>query len=143
MGRDVSHAGRVLEVTPECVKVEIISSSACSTCHAAGLCSMAEAVRKVVEVPASVNQDYMPGDEVEVVLAASMGLKAAVIAYVVPLAILLVLCVSLSYSGVHEVWAGLAGLAGVAVYYLAVWRMRDRLADEYVFTIRRKNNLNS
>ena len=68
--------GRVLSVDAEKIRVEIISSSACTSCHAAGLCSMSEAVKKIVDVPVFGNSGYAPGDEVELVLTASMGMKA-------------------------------------------------------------------
>ena len=72
-----------------------------------------------------------------------MGMKAVLAAYAVPLVILLAICVSMSYAGVHEVYAGLAGLAGVAVYYLALYFMRNRISKDYVFRIRKDYNLNS
>ena len=55
MKEEVSHRGRVLSVDAEKIRVEIISSSACTSCHAAGLCSMSEAVKKIVDVPAFGN----------------------------------------------------------------------------------------
>lgn len=89
MKEEVSHRGRVLSVDAEKIRVEIISSSACTSCHAAGLCSMSEAVKKIVDVPAFGNSGYAPGDEVELVLTASMGMKAVLAAYAVPLVICL------------------------------------------------------
>lgn len=143
MKEEVSHRGRVLSVDAEKIRVEIISSSACTSCHAAGLCSMSEAVKKIVDVPAFGNSGYAPGDEVELVLTASMGMKAVLAAYAVPLVILLAICVSMSYAGMHEVYTGLAGLAGVAVWYLALYFMRNRISKDYVFRIRKDYNLNS
>ena len=70
MKEEVSHRGRVLSVDAEKIRVEIISSSACTSCHAAGLCSMSEAVKKIVDVPTFGNSGYAPGDEVELVLTA-------------------------------------------------------------------------
>lgn len=143
MKGEISHKGKVLEVTDSVIRVEMISSSACSACHAAGLCSMAESVKKTVEIPRAGNDGYVPGEEVELLLTPSMGMKAVVLAYVIPLFVLLIICVSLSYTGMHEVYIGIAGLSGIAVYYLAVYLLRDSLASEYVFCIRKNNNLNS
>jgi len=39
---------------------------------------------------------------------------------------------------VHELWAGLAGIAAVGLWYLAIWLFRDRLRNEYIFTIHTK-----
>ena len=76
------------------------------------------------------------GDEVEVVLKASMGLKAVWIAYVVPLLVLMAVILGLSALGVKDWAAGLAGIAAVAAYWLVVWIFRDRLRKEYVFTLK-------
>ena len=39
---EIVHTGRVVEMTPDFKTVEIIVSSACSSCHAKGLCGMSE-----------------------------------------------------------------------------------------------------
>jgi sigma-E factor negative regulatory protein RseC len=73
-----------------------------------------------------------------VVLKASMGMKAVWIAYFLPLVVLLAVALGLIALGVGEAVAGLAGIAAVGVYYFGVWLFRDRLRNEYVFTIQQK-----
>jgi hypothetical protein len=56
---------------------------------------------------------------------------------VAPLVVLVaVLGLSLA-AGAGELAAGLGALGGVALYYLFLWLFRDRLRNEYVFTIER------
>ena len=86
-------------------------------------------------MPTSPSAAYAVGDEVQVVLKASMGFKAVWIAYVLPLAVLLAVALGLIALGVPEAVSGLAGIGAVALYYLVVWLLRDRLRNEYVFTI--------
>ena len=131
----VSHSGKVLSADPQFIEVEILSESACSACHAAGLCGLSEAVAKKVTVPTPVSEFYEPGEEVWVDLRASMGHKAVWIAYAIPLVVLMILL----RFGAGELVAGLGGIAAVAVYYFGIWLFRDRLRDQYVFTIRKKN----
>ncbi len=134
----ISHTGRVTEVSGQMAVVEIVSASACSSCSAAGLCSMAEAVRKQVEVAVPEGETYSVGEQVEVCLTAAEGMKAVTAAYVIPLFILLAICVSLSYTDLGELLVGAAGLGGVAVYYLILYLARGRLSGGYVFRIRKK-----
>lgn len=143
MSSEVSHKGRVISVSDDTVRVEIISQSACSSCHAAGLCSMSEAVRKEIEVPVSSGEKFNAGDSVEVILGSGMGMKAVVLAYAAPLVVMLAVCMALTLAGVPELYAGLASLAGIAVYYSALFLARKRLAGRYVFRIVKENNLNS
>ena len=129
------HTGQVVSMTPKTTTVQIVSHSACSECHAAGLCGLSEYTEKAIELPTSPSATYAVGDEVQVVLKASMGFKAVWIAYFLPLLVLLAVALGLIASGVSEVVSGLAGIGAVALYYLIVWIRRDRLRNEYVFTI--------
>ena len=108
MSKEISHTGKVISVGPQVTTVEIVSKSACASCHAASLCTAFESVRKEVEVPTDPSAGFAVGDEVEVQLRGSLGPKAAVLAYVIPLFILLILVVSLSFTGMHELPSGWA-----------------------------------
>ena len=131
----VSHKGRIVQVTPEFTTVEIISESACSACHASGLCGMSEYTRKAIEVPTRAWDRFEPGQKVNVVLKASMGHKAVWLAYVAPLVVLLAVLLAMLAAGAGELAAGLGAVGGVMLYYLFLWLLRDRLRREYVFTI--------
>ena len=134
----VSHSGKVIAADPQLITVEIVSESACSACHAKGLCGVGEQRVKQVQVPTPVSGLYEIGEEVWVDLRASMGHKAVWIAYVTPLAVLVAVLLILLQAGAGELVAGLSGIAAVAVYYFGVWLLRNRLRDQYVFTIRKK-----
>ena len=136
--KEISHIGRIVSAGKDSVTVEIVSRSACASCHAAGLCMASEAAAKEITVKTSPSDDYKVGEEVLVLLRGSMGTKAVLLAYAVPLFILLILVVSLSFTNVHELAAGAAGLGGIAVWYLILYCFRDRLEREYEFYIRRK-----
>jgi len=136
-GGAISHKGRITEIARGRVVVEIVSQSACSSCGASAACSMSESVKKSVEVPLPQDGTYCVGDEVDVLLSPSMGAKAVTVAYVAPLLILVILCVFLSLVGLHELYVGLAGIGGVALYYAFIYMIRGRFAKEYVFRIRK------
>ena len=136
MKQEVSHKGRIVRITPQTTTVAIEQHAACGECHAAGLCGMADVTEKAVQVPTSPYASYGVGDEVEVVLKASMGMKAVWLGYFLPLVVLLGVILGLVALGVAEVPAGLSGIGAVAVYYLLLWLFRDRLKKEYIFTIK-------
>ena len=135
MREQVTHTGKVVSMTPQTTTVQIVSHAACSECHAAGVCGLSEYTEKAIEVPTSPSATYGVGDEVQVVLKATMGLKAVWLAYFLPLVILLGVALGLIALGLSEVVAGLAGIGAVALYYGVLWLLRDRLRNEYVFTI--------
>ncbi len=133
---EISHLGKIVEITPEITTVEIVSSSACSACHAKGVCGVSEDQVKLIGVPTDPYTLREPGDEVLVVLKRSMGLKAVWLSYVIPLLILMILILSLSSVTVHEVYVGLISIGAVAVYYLVIFLLRNRLARDFVFYIK-------
>ena len=134
----VSHSGKILSIDPQFIQVEIVSESACGSCHAKGLCGVGEEKVKQVTVPTPVSPFYEVGEEVFVDLKASKGHKAVWIAYALPLVVLLAVIGILLKAGAGELVAGLAGIGAVAVYYFCIWLLRDRLRDQYIFTIRKK-----
>ncbi|MBO4634848.1 MAG: SoxR reducing system RseC family protein [Bacteroidales bacterium] len=136
MSKDVAHTGKVVRMTPQVTTVVILQHGACSQCHAAGLCGMGDLAEKTVEVPTDPYAPYGVGDEVEVVLKASMGMKAVWLAYFIPLLVLLGVILGLIALGVPEVPAGLSGIGAIALYYLILWLLRDKLKNEYIFTIK-------
>lgn len=122
-------------MTPDFTTVEIVVSSACSSCHAKSLCGMSEDKEKIIMVPTDPYAEYKPGDQVKVKTKMSMGLKAVWISYVIPLAVLMILILSLSSVLESQLLCGLAAIGGVAVYYLVIWLLRGRLQNEFSFYI--------
>ena len=133
---EIIHSGKVLDITPEFTTVQIMVSSACAACHAKGMCGMSEAEEKVIMVPTDPYAEHKVGDEVQVMTKMTMGLKAVWISYVVPLAVLMILILTLSAVIGNEFLVGGLSIGGVALYYLCIWLLRDRLTDEFVFYIK-------
>lgn len=139
MSEDISHNGTIVCIGPKVTRVLIISESACGSCGASGFCSAAEARRKEIEVPTDHLANYSVGEEVEVMLKKSMGNRAVWLAYVFPLVVLMILIVSLLHFGAGELVAAAGGIGGIAVYYFIIYLLKDHIAKDYVFYIRRKS----
>ena len=133
---EISHRGRIVSITPEITTVEIVSESACAACHAKGLCSLGDSTVKQVELPTRGWDNYDVGQEVNVVLRASMGHKAVWLAYVIPLIILVATLLGTLAAGGSELLAGGVAIGAIALYYLVIWLLRGRLRNEYIFNIK-------
>lgn len=131
----VSHKGVVRSITDKVINVEIISMSACSECHARMMCTASDMKVKNIEVKRRFYDDYEVGEEVNVSLTKTMGYKAVIISYVIPLIILTILLLSLQDMCGSELVAGLGCIAGVALYYFFIWLIRGRLENKFSFTI--------
>ncbi len=135
---EISHEGTIIEITPEFTTVEIVARSACAECHAKSMCGVADETTKVIMIPTDPYASYELGDKVSVMLKKSMGFKAIWISYVIPLFVLLALMLTLLAFHVHEVVAGLVAIGGVLLYYLVIYLLRDKIANDFVFYIKSK-----
>ena len=95
---EIVHSGKVIEINPDFTAVEIMVSSACSECHAKGLCCMSEMEEKIIMVPTDPYESRKVGDIVQVKTKMTMGFKAIWISYVIPLVILMILVLLTEYG---------------------------------------------
>ena len=116
----IEHCGVVERTERDTVYVRITSRSACGTCKARQACGLAEA----------------QGREGMVGVRRSAGVRAVVLAYVGALAVLLAVLVgTIAVAGWSEGAGALAAIAGVGVYYFALWLFRRKIEHTIQFTI--------
>ncbi len=133
--KDIKHTGRVVEVSHDKVIVEIQASTACDGCHAKSVCGSSNDKTRRIPVVRRGNEDFHIGDTVNVMITQSMGMKAVVIAYIIPCSILLILLLTLPIVMKNELACGMVALGAMAVYYLVLAFFRDRLGSGFVFTV--------
>lgn len=132
----IRHCGEVVRIAADRVWVRMTVNSACSGCHARGVCGVDESQDKVVEVETSSAAEYSVGESVEVSLQnRSMGTRSVVLAYVVPFFVLLSVLVVATVAGATEGLSALLSIVGVAIYYVGLWLMNSRVEKTIKFTI--------
>lgn len=134
--QEISHKGRVVSIDKYVTQVEIIQTSACASCHARNLCGYSDSKAKIVPVPTNAFAMLNVGDQVDLCMKRSMGMKAVWIAYVIPLLVLMLAVLVSSACHLPELYTGLCAIAAVAVYYLVILCFRKRLNNEFVFYIK-------
>jgi sigma-E factor negative regulatory protein RseC len=128
----IDHMGLVETVTDQVATVRISSRSACGSCDAKGCCTAAEKADKIITVPTG-GQEVQPGDAVMVQIARRTGLRAVAFGYIFPFLVLMVFLIALTTAGVPELQAGLWSLASLAPYYLAVYLLKDKINNKFIF----------
>ncbi|MBQ5899430.1 MAG: SoxR reducing system RseC family protein [Alistipes sp.] len=132
----VKHCGDVIRIEGNSVFVRMTVNSACSACHAKGVCGVSESTEKIVEVETASAADFNIGESVEVALLSdSMGAKSVVLAYVVPFLVLTLMLVGSLMMGAGEGVAVLSALGGVAIYYVVLHLLRDKVKNKIKFII--------
>ncbi len=136
----ISHEAVVKAIEGEHVRVTILQTAACAGCAARKMCNSAEAKEKDVDVCTSEATTYRIGEKVLLEGRLSDGRRAALIAYGVPLVLLLaVLVVAIRLTGSDAVGA-LWALGSVALYYLLIFLFfRQRLQQQFSFRIKHQN----
>ena len=122
----IEHCGVVERTERDTVYVRITSRSACGTCKARQACGLAEAQDKIVAVATPEAGQYAAGREVMVGVRRSAGVRAVLLA---------VLVGTIAVAGWSEGAGALAAIAGVGVYYFALWLFRRKIEHTIQFTI--------
>jgi len=132
---NIEHEGVIIDINTDSVFVKILVHSACSACHAKGMCNLTDTAEKIIEVSKPLNRELKTGDKVNVALTRNMGFKAVVLSYLIPFLILF-LTLIISLSIVEKEWlAGLISLAVLFPYYLILSLKKDKLKDTFDFKI--------
>ncbi len=136
MAQMITHRGTVESVNGKHVSVRITQPAACSACSARRLCNSSENKEKRIDVTCADAASFSKGEEVMLTGNLSLGLQAVLLAYVVPLVLLVaVLFVSIDALG-SEPGAALAAIATLAIYYGVLYFVRDKLSRKFSFTIK-------
>ena len=134
----IKHRGIVEKVDGSHIVVRIVQTSACSACSAKGLCNASESKEKQIDVY-EANPSYQIGEEVMVCGTTSMGMRAVLLAFGVPLLILvLALGVSMKLTGEDALLSSGIALVSVVPYYIGIYFCKDKLNCIFSFTIEKK-----
>jgi sigma-E factor negative regulatory protein RseC len=138
-GNIIIHPGIVDHIEEGVVFVRILSQSACSTCHAKGACAVSEIEEKIVEVVNPGNRNYQPGEHVTVKMKQSLGRRAVMLGYIIPLIILVGSIVTLVLLLNNEGLAALLSILLLVPYYGLLYLSRNKLKQHFNFTIYPEN----
>lgn len=130
----IEHEGIVRSNCNNSVTVSIVSASACSGCHAAGICSLSGKEEKIIEVPGRYS--VRPGENVKVLMTQSQGYTAVLLGYVLPMVLVVSLLTILVSVPVPELTAGIAAVSILLPYYLIIYFFRNRINRKFTFSLK-------
>lgn len=135
----VSHCGTVIRIDGDTVFVKIEVKSACSGCHAKGLCSAADMAEKIVE--AASTDPLKPGDAVMVEMDESLGFRAVIFAFFIPFLLLAAVLFGTYYFTGSETAAASFSIVSLVPYYLSLIQFNKYFRKKFVFTCRKISNI--
>lgn len=136
MSENINHNGIVEKIGKDSVSVRIIQQSACSGCHAQAMCSASETKEKIIEVLDNSGR-FKVNEEVIICGQSSLGLKAVLLAFIIPL--IIVVATIVAGTGMHwsDTASGLTGLLFLLPYYCILYFLRDKLKKQFIFTLKK------
>lgn len=130
----IQHDGTVTKVDGNSVLVSITSNSACSGCHAEGLCGISGKEEKIIDIRGRYN--VSPGDSVTVLMEQSTGYKAVVLSYLAPLIIVITGLITCNILSFNELTAGLISILLLVPWYLILYLYRNKINRSFTFTLK-------
>ena len=139
MSESINHNGRIEKIEGDTIFVRIIQQSACSGGHAKGMCSASDQKEKIIEVNDPNAGRFHVNEEVTLSGQSSLGLQAVLLAFILPLIIVVAAIVAGNYLQWNETTSGLTGLLLLVPYYCILYFLREKLKRKFIFTLKKLN----
>lgn len=125
----------VTRVTSSEIDVEVCRPEACQGCKAHKMCHMEEDGKGKSMTLINDGQGYYEGEQVMLVMRRSSGLKAALIAYLIPVVLLIATLLICQSAGETEIVSAVITLSVLVLYFIGVRLLRGRLNREFSIEI--------
>ena len=135
MANTIRHQGIVENIEGSHLQVRIVQTSACATCSIKGHCTSADTKEKLIDIVESGPHTYRQGDRVWVLGELSMGMQAVLLAFVIPLFLIIItLFVGMALFA-YELKTVFCVVPCLIAYYFALWCNKDWLRRKFSFSI--------
>ena len=131
----ISHEGIVTKITDDELEIKILAQSACAACHAKSACGMGEQAEKTLIVPRPKDRNFALMQKVNVTMAIGQGNTAAVLAYLVPIILLLAVLFICLGLGLGEGLSALISIVALIPYYIVLYLCRDKLKKKFEYIV--------
>ena len=131
----ISHEGVVTKITDDELEIKILAQSACAACHAKSACGMGEQAEKILTVPRPKDKEFTLMQKVKVKMAIGKGNKAAILAYLIPIILLLAVLFVCLGLGFGEGLSALISIVALIPYYIILYLKRDKLKKQFSYII--------
>ena len=131
----VSHEGVITKITDDELEIKILAQSACAACHAKSACGMSEQSEKTLTLPRPEGRDFQLFQKVNVKMSIGQGNKAAVLAYLIPILLLLAVLLACLGLGLSEGLSALISIVALIPYYIVLYLRRDKLKKKFEYIV--------
>ena len=133
----IRQSATVIRVDATQIEVEVCRPEACAACKAKSVCSEGGGQGKRMTL-ANDGQGYQLGEQITLVMRRSAGLKAVVIAYLVPVILVVAALLVFQTVQIKETVAAISTLVLLGLYFLVIQLLRGRLNRELTIEIEKE-----
>ena len=131
----ISHEGVITKITDDTLEIKITALSACAACHAKSACTMSDQAEKILTVPRPEDQEFHLFQKVNVTMTVAQGNKAAVLAYLVPIVLLLAVLFICLGLGLGEGLSAIISIVALIPYYIVLYLRRNKIKRQFEYRI--------
>lgn len=135
MSNTIDHAGIIKQIKGSQLFIEIVQQSACADCHAKGMCSASDSKAKVIEIT-DLSNKYKIGDVVIICGKTSQGLLAVLLAFVLPICVLVVSIIVGNTLQWNDGISAVVGILTLIPYYFVLYLFREKMKTKFTFTVK-------
>ena len=135
----IEHEGTIDTINGNQYTIRITQSTACSECHAKGVCIAADTKVKMVDV-VDTSGRFKLNERVLLSGKTSIGYRAVLWAFVLPLILMMsVIFFSIFVCHMGEIQAAFMGLGALVPYYTLLYIVRNQMGEKLAFSIKKLN----
>lgn len=127
----IEHKAQIIKIRNNQLTVKIIDLSSCHDCQAEGSCGVEGIGDGTMEVP-YVHKAYKVGDIITLVFTSSFGLLSVLLAFVLPLILLLCTLILSSLIIESEKFLALISLFIIMPYYAMLYLFRHKFEKKII-----------
>ncbi|MDE5945275.1 MAG: SoxR reducing system RseC family protein [Rikenella sp.] len=133
----VRQSATIVRLSDREIEVEVCRPEACGECKARSVCSEGGGQGKRMTL-LNDGQGYTVGERIILVMRREAGLKAVVIAYLVPVFVIVASLLGFQAAQVRDTVAAVATLGVLGLYFLVVRLLRGRIDRQLTIEIEKE-----
>lgn len=136
----IRQSATVVRVDTTEIEVEVCRPEACAVCKAKNACSEGSSAAKRMTL-VNDGQGYQIGDQIQLIMRRSAGLKAVVIAYLIPVVLVVAALLIFQATTLSETTAALFTLGVLVIYFIVIRLLRGRIHHQLTIEIEKEIEL--
>lgn len=133
---EITHSGKIKAIANKKVIVTFEQQEACQNCAIKSMCNLSSCENQIVEIKVDNPDDFCLEQEVELEISPQSGSFAIIMAYLLPLIIMMTTLKLTLHLINDETTAALSAIFILIPYYLLLYIFRKKIAGKIEIRIR-------